>query len=127
MLDGRTRDGSLLDRGYPNNTSPKTHGIDINSLIILGSPKECLNFQGFPKDFNFPEFMPDSQCYKQAGNSVVVPVVERIAKEILNALDLKINPINNNIIMIGNAQFHKGISEYMCRILKPKCTRCHFC
>ena len=59
------------------------------------TPKECLNFQGFPKNFNFPEFMPDSQCYKQAGNSVVVPVVERIAKEILNALDLKINPINN--------------------------------
>ena len=60
------------------------------------TPKECLNFQGFPKNFNFPEFMPDSQCYKQAGNSVVVPVVERIAKEILNALDLKINPNKKN-------------------------------
>ena len=34
------------------------------------TPKECLNFQGFPNYFNFPEFMPDSQCYKQAGNSM---------------------------------------------------------
>ena len=50
------------------------------------TPKECLNFQGFPKDFNFPEFMPDSRCYKQAGNSVVVPVIERIAGNIMNAL-----------------------------------------
>jgi DNA (cytosine-5)-methyltransferase 1 len=52
-------------------------------------PKECLNFQGFPKDFNFPENMANSHCYKQAGNSVVVPVVKRIADEIIRVLDLK--------------------------------------
>lgn len=51
------------------------------------TPKECLNFQGYPKDFNFPTSMARSHCYKQAGNSVVVPVIKRIAesiKEVLN-------------------------------------------
>lgn len=46
------------------------------------TPRECLNFMGFPYDFEFPNSMAKSHCYKQAGNSVVVPVVERIAKEI---------------------------------------------
>lgn len=53
------------------------------------TPKECLNFMGFPKDFSFPEKMADSHKYKQAGNSVVVPVVKRIAEEIIRVLDIK--------------------------------------
>tara|TARA_Y100000590_G_scaffold397895_1_gene479755 strand:- start:1013 stop:2095 length:1083 start_codon:yes stop_codon:yes gene_type:complete len=51
------------------------------------TPKECLRFQGFPEDYNFPVGMANTRCYKQAGNSVVVPVVERIAKEIVKALN----------------------------------------
>jgi DNA (cytosine-5)-methyltransferase 1 len=50
------------------------------------SPKECLNFQGFPTDFNFPKDMAKSHCYMQAGNSVVVPVINRIAVNIKKAL-----------------------------------------
>lgn len=46
------------------------------------TPEECIGFQGFSNDFKFPEGMAVSHCYKQAGNSVVVPVVERVAKEI---------------------------------------------
>ncbi len=46
-------------------------------------PDECVRFQGFPEKFNFPKAMAMSHKYKQAGNSVVVPVVERIAKEML--------------------------------------------
>jgi DNA (cytosine-5)-methyltransferase 1 len=45
-------------------------------------PKECVGFQGFPKGFKFPKDMNNSHCYKQAGNSVVVPVVKRIATKI---------------------------------------------
>ena len=51
------------------------------------TPKECLRFQGFPSNFNFPDDLVNSHCYKQAGNSVVVPVVERIAKAIVKTLD----------------------------------------
>lgn len=50
------------------------------------TPKECLEFQGFPPKFNFPDEMALSHCYKQAGNSVVVPVIKRIAKAISEAL-----------------------------------------
>lgn len=49
------------------------------------TPHECFNAQGFPKDFKLPEDMVDSRLYKQAGNSVCVSVIERIAKEIKRA------------------------------------------
>jgi hypothetical protein len=39
---------------------------------------------GYPKDFKIP--VSDTQAYKQFGNSVVVPVVERIAKAVLATL-----------------------------------------
>lgn len=53
------------------------------------TPSECAAFQGFPKEFEFPKDMANSHCYKQAGNSVVVPLVKRIAEEISRALDIK--------------------------------------
>lgn len=45
------------------------------------TPRECANFQGFPNNFILPNLV-DSQLYKQCGNSVVVGVIEKIAKEI---------------------------------------------
>lgn len=49
------------------------------------TPKECFMFQGFPSDFKLPE-IADSHLYKQAGNSVVVPMIEKIARNIKLAL-----------------------------------------
>ena len=49
------------------------------------TPRECANFQGFPKDFKLPN-IADSALYKQFGNSVSVPVIERIAVNIKKAL-----------------------------------------
>lgn len=49
------------------------------------SPKECFLFQGFPESFRLPE-IANTHLYKQAGNSVVVPVIERIANSISIAL-----------------------------------------
>lgn len=43
------------------------------------TPHECFNAQGFPSDFQLPE-MADSRLYKQAGNSVCVSVIRRIAE-----------------------------------------------
>lgn len=51
------------------------------------TPKECFLFQGYPKDFVLPENMAQSHLYKQAGNSVVVPVIKRLATEIMNAVN----------------------------------------
>ena len=50
------------------------------------TPRECFNIQGFPADYILPEYVSDSQLYKQAGNSVVIPVVKRIADEIAKVL-----------------------------------------
>jgi len=49
------------------------------------TPRECANFQGFPITYKLPR-IADSHLYKQFGNSVVVPVVERIAKNMKKAL-----------------------------------------
>jgi len=49
------------------------------------TPKECFMLQGFPKDFTLPTDVAQSHLYKQAGNSVVVPVINRIAKNIYQA------------------------------------------
>lgn len=50
------------------------------------TPEECLRFQGFPEEYHFPK-MANSHKYKQAGNSVSVPVIKRIAENIIKALD----------------------------------------
>jgi len=46
------------------------------------TPEDCLSFQGFPKSYTFPE-LPQKEIYKQLGNTVCVPVIVRIAKEIM--------------------------------------------
>ena len=51
------------------------------------TPKETFNAQGYPENFKLPQDMANGQLYKQAGNSVVVPVIKRIAKRIAKSLD----------------------------------------
>lgn len=54
------------------------------------TPREFMRLQGFPSDFKTVG-IPESQLYKQFGNSVTVPVIESIAREIrlvLEAVDL---------------------------------------
>ncbi len=49
------------------------------------TPRECFNFQGYPKSFKLP-CVANSALYKQAGNSVTLPLVKRIAEEIVRVL-----------------------------------------
>ncbi len=60
--------------------------IKCRSGIRKLTPKECFNLQGFPEEFVIPSDMSNTRAYKQAGNSVVVPVINRIAIEIANSL-----------------------------------------
>lgn len=48
------------------------------------TPKECFAFQGF-SDIKLPE-IAISKLYMQAGNSITLPLVARIAKEILRII-----------------------------------------
>lgn len=79
-------------------------GICPTLLAAMGSPYERIPFfwdnysvrkitqreaarlQGFPESFVFPIDKTPKQVYKQIGNSVCVPIVEMIAKEIKNKL-----------------------------------------
>ena len=45
--------------------------------------------QGYPKDFKLPKEVSNGQLYKQAGNSVVVPLIKRIALKIADSLSIK--------------------------------------
>ena len=49
------------------------------------TPHECFNLQGYPLNYKLPK-QANTRLYKQAGNSVVVPVINRIAEEIKNVL-----------------------------------------
>ena len=50
------------------------------------TPRECFALQGFSDSFILPEELKCATLYKMAGNSVVLPLIERIAKSIYEAL-----------------------------------------
>ena len=50
------------------------------------SPKECINFQGYPAEYQFPPSIANSAKYKQAGNSVVVPLINKVCQNIITIL-----------------------------------------
>ena len=58
--------------------TPKLWDID-RKLSVL----EAKRLQGFPDNFKFT--VSDNQAYKQLGNSVSVPVIERIAQNMIMA------------------------------------------
>ena len=48
--------------------------------------RECLAFQGFPTAFYYPNTIAINDAYKQIGNSVCVPVIKRIAENIMKVI-----------------------------------------
>ena len=60
--------------------------LDTKGIRKL-TPRECFSAQGYPESFKLPK-IANSQLYKQAGNSVSVPVLQRIGENILFALGL---------------------------------------
>lgn len=49
------------------------------------TPRECARLMGYPDTFEIP--VSDTQAYKQFGNSVAVPVVAAVAKELVRNLE----------------------------------------
>lgn len=49
------------------------------------TPRECARLQGFPESFKIP--VSDTQAYRQFGNSVVVPLIENVAKLMIDKLE----------------------------------------
>lgn len=49
------------------------------------TPRECARLQGFPDDFKI--VVSDTQAYRQFGNSVVVPLMENVAKLVVASME----------------------------------------
>lgn len=72
--------------------SARYHKDGSEILISQGSrknprrltPRECAKLMGYPDAFKIP--VSDTQAYRQFGNSVVVPVVERVAQQVVESL-----------------------------------------
>jgi DNA (cytosine-5)-methyltransferase 1 len=52
------------------------------------TPRECARLQGYEDSwFKIPETLSRTQIYKQIGNSVTVPLVVRIARNVIAELE----------------------------------------
>jgi len=77
------------------------------------TPRECARLMGYPINFKIP--VSDTQAYRQFGNSVVVPVVERIAKSVVATLR---RPVESRADLVLVAQ-EKANAEAAGRKTKP--------
>jgi len=71
---------------YGGGSGAKTGAYLINGKIRKLAPEECKLVQGFPKSFKIT--VTDSQAWKQFGNSVAVPVLNKIMDKVI---ELRIN------------------------------------
>jgi len=60
--------------------------VKVGEIIRKLTPSECFALQGYPKNFILPKKLSDTKLYCQAGNSIIVPIIERIAKNMKSAL-----------------------------------------
>lgn len=76
----------------PSNTLVARYGKDGKECLIpqdgmnprFLTPRECARLQGYPEKFVLPS--AKTPAYRQFGNSVAVPVIEIIAKRIIQSL-----------------------------------------
>lgn len=80
------------DINKPSNTLVARYGKDGKECLIpqegknprMLSPRECARLQGFPDSFKIP--VSKTAAYKQFGNSVALPVIQKIAQNIISHL-----------------------------------------
>jgi len=92
---GRERNLVLDNRLTDFTPVTKIKGTVNREYIRRLTPREWGRLQGFPDSYKIP--VSDAQAYKQFGNSVCVPVINAIAKEMILALDKQINIENTKV------------------------------
>lgn len=87
VVGGMGRERNLIIDKRITDFTPVTHiRGEVNKQGIRKlTPREWARLQGFPDTFRFP--VADTHAYKQLGNTVSVPVIEAIAKEIQKVLN----------------------------------------
>lgn len=76
---------TLSARYYKDGSEILIDQSDIGKNPRKLTPRECARIQGFPEKFRL-DAVSDVQLYKQFGNSVSVPVIRSIAKEMVKIL-----------------------------------------
>lgn len=82
------------DLDKPSKTLVARYGKDGKECLIPQensnprklTPRECARLQGFPEEFRLPS--SNAAAYHQFGNSVAIPVIESIARNILETLPI---------------------------------------
>lgn len=74
--------------------------IDNKKRYRKLTPKECFNFQGFPKSYKLPEKISKGELYKQAGNSVTVELIKLLAQNIYKIYEESNDDLNKMIIYL---------------------------
>jgi DNA (cytosine-5)-methyltransferase 1 len=77
------------DLNKPANTIVARYGKDGKECLIpqvdrnprMLTPRECARLQGFPEEFRIP--VAKTAAYRQFGNSVVIPVLRKIAERLM--------------------------------------------
>ncbi|EOU2007565.1 DNA cytosine methyltransferase [Clostridium perfringens] len=92
--NGKGFGASFIDANsrYTNTISARYYKDGSEALVLqegknprMLTPRECARLQGFPENFIIP--VSNSQAYKQFGNSVTVPVIEAVAKKIIEYME----------------------------------------
>ena len=63
------------------------------------TPRECFALQGYPKEFSL-KGIPGKSAYREAGNTVCVPVVKQFAEKIILALASSRNKAEPSVVRI---------------------------
>ena len=100
--------GLVTDHDIARTLSARYHKDGSEILISQGprknprrlTPRECAKLMGYPAHFQIP--VSDTQAYRQFGNSVVVPVVKRIAERVVESLRLPANHRPDLVLMDRN-------------------------
>ncbi len=69
---------------YGGGAAAKTGAYLVDNGVRKLTPRECARVMGYPDTFLIP--VPDTQAYKQFGNSVALPVITAIANKIIKYL-----------------------------------------
>jgi DNA (cytosine-5)-methyltransferase 1 len=87
VCGGMGRERNLLIDHRPHDITPETHikgGINKEGIRKM-TPREWARLQGYPDTFKLP--LADIHLYRQLGNSVSVPAVRAVAREIRKILN----------------------------------------
>ncbi|KAJ3283457.1 hypothetical protein HDU79_009078 [Rhizoclosmatium sp. JEL0117] len=73
----------------PKSKKDKTESGDERALTLrFYSPRECARIMGFPESYRLDHVKNEGTLYHQLGNAVCPPVVEAIARKVIEALEL---------------------------------------